>query len=95
VVAETVPGPACESDDEIIDAYLRHGSTCYHVAGTCRMGADALSVVDTRLRVRGVQGLRVMDTSVMPTLISGNTNGPAMAMAMRAAEFIRADAGAA
>jgi choline dehydrogenase len=95
VVAETVPGPASQSDDEIIDAYLRHGSTCYHVAGTCRMGADALSVVDTRLRVRGVQGLRVMDTSVMPTLISGNTNGPAMAMAMRAAEFIRADAGAA
>ena len=56
------------------------------------MGADARSVVDTRLRVRGVQGLRVMDTSVMPTLISGNTNGPAMAMALRASEFIRADA---
>ena len=92
IVGETIPGPACTSDDEIIDAYLRHGSTAYHVAGTCRMGADARSVVDTRLRVRGVQGLRVMDTSVMPTLISGNTNGPAMAMALRASEFIRADA---
>jgi choline dehydrogenase len=92
VVAETQPGPACQSDEQIIEAYLRQGSTTYHVAGTCRMGADERSVVDTRLRVRGVQGLRVMDTSIMPTLISGNTNGPAMAMAMRAAEFIRADA---
>jgi choline dehydrogenase len=92
VVAETQPGPACQSDDDIVEAYLRQGSTCYHVAGTCRMGADERSVVDTRLRVRGVQGLRVVDTSIMPTLISGNTNGPAMAMAMRAAKFIRADA---
>ena len=92
VVVETSPGPNCTSDDEIIDAYLKNGSTCYHVAGTCRMGTDSRSVVDTRLRVRGVQGLRVMDTSVMPTLISGNTNGPAMVMAMRAAELIREDA---
>jgi choline dehydrogenase-like flavoprotein len=92
VVGETQPGPACQSDEDIIEAYLRHGSTGYHIAGTCRMGADERSVVDTRLRVRGVQGLRVMDTSIMPTLISGNTNGPAMAMAMRASEFIRADA---
>ena len=91
VVAETQPGPACQSDEDIIEAYLRFGSTGYHIAGTCRMGVDERSVVDTRLRVRGVQGLRVMDTSIMPTLISGNTNGPAMAMAMRAAEFIRAD----
>jgi choline dehydrogenase-like flavoprotein len=52
------------------------------------MGADARSVVDTRLRVRGVQGLRVVDTSIMPTLISGNTNAPAMALAKRAAELI-------
>jgi choline dehydrogenase-like flavoprotein len=89
VVAETQPGPGYASDDEIVDAYSTFGSTAYHVAGTCRMGADAQSVVDPQLRVRGVQGLRVMDTSVMPTLISGNTNGPAMAMALRAAEIIR------
>lgn len=89
VVAETQPGPAYESDDEIVEAYSTFGSTAFHVAGTCRMGADAASVVDPHLRVRGVQGLRVMDTSIMPTLISGNTNGPAMAMALRAAEIIR------
>ncbi len=89
VVAETQPGPDCQSDDELVAAYLTHGSSTFHVAGTCRMGADERSVVDPQLRVRGVQGLRVVDTSVMPTLVSGNTNGPAMAMAMRAAELIR------
>jgi choline dehydrogenase len=90
VVAETQPGPACQSDDDLVAAYLKYGSSTFHVAGTCRMGADEGSVVDTQLRVRGVQGLRVVDTSVMPTLISGNTNGPAMALAKRAAELIRA-----
>ena len=90
MVAETQPGPACQSDDDLVAAYLKHGSSTFHVAGTCRMGADEGSVVDTQLRVRGVHGLRVVDTSVMPTLISGNTNGPAMAMAKRAAELIRA-----
>jgi len=89
VVAETEPGPAFETDEQLVEAYLRHGSTAYHVAGTCRMGADAAAVVDPALRVRGVQGLRVADTSVMPTLISGNTNAPALAIGMRAAELIR------
>ena len=89
VVDEIAPGKAYTSDDELVEAYSKFGSTAYHVAGTCRMGADAGSVLDPQLRVRGVQGLRVMDTSVMPTLISGNTNGPAMAMAMRASEIIR------
>ena len=88
VVAEVGPGPAVQSDDELLEAFFTHGSTAYHVAGTCRMGADDQAVVDPQLRVRGVQGLRVMDTSVMPTLITGNTNGPAMAMAHRAAELI-------
>jgi choline dehydrogenase-like flavoprotein len=55
------------------------------------MGPDETSVVDTQLRVRGVEGLRVVDTSVMPSLVSGNTNGPAMAMALRASEFILGD----
>jgi choline dehydrogenase len=89
VVEEITPGAAYASDEELVAAYAKFGSTAYHVSGTCRMGADAASVVDPQLRVRGVQGLRVMDTSVMPTLISGNTNGPAMAMAMRASEIIR------
>jgi choline dehydrogenase len=90
VVAETQPGPQCKSDEELAEAFFSHGSTAFHAAGTCRMGADAASVVDPQLRVRGLDGLRVVDTSIMPTLISGNTNAPAMAMAMRAAELILA-----
>ncbi len=89
VVAETQPGPAYVSDDELVEAYSKFGSTAFHVSGTCRMGADAGAVVDPQLRVRGVQALRVVDTSIMPTLISGNTNGAAMAMALRASEIIR------
>lgn len=88
IVGETIPGPAFTTDEQLLDAYFRFGSTAYHVAGTCRMGADQSSVVDPHLRVRGVQGLRIVDTSIMPTLISGNTNGPAMVIAMRASELI-------
>jgi choline dehydrogenase-like flavoprotein len=88
VVEETWPGGDLQRGDEIVDAFHRIGGAGYHAAGTCRMGADEGSVVDTQLRVRGVQGLRVADISVMPTLVSGNTNAPAMAMAWRAADLI-------
>lgn len=89
---ETVPGPGVQSDDEIIAAVDRFGLCGYHATGTCRMGPGDDAVVDSQLRVRGVDGLRVVDCSAMPTLVSGNTNGPAMALAWRAAEFILADA---
>lgn len=92
IEVETMPGPAFETDAEILDAYDRFGTCGYHAVGTCRMGSDEDSVVDPRLHVRGVDGLRVMDTSVMPFILSGNTNGPTMAMAWRAADLIRADA---
>ncbi|MBW8814225.1 MAG: GMC family oxidoreductase N-terminal domain-containing protein [Caulobacterales bacterium] len=92
VVEETWPGAGLQRDDEILDAFHRIGGAGYHAAGTCRMGADPGSVVDTRLRVRGVEGLRVADISVMPSLVSGNTNAPAMAMAWRAADLILEDA---
>lgn len=91
LVKEVAPGPDFETDDEIIEAFFKSGSTAFHVSGTCRMGADASSVVDPELRVRGVEGLRVIDTSVMPSLVTGNTNGPAMAMALRASELILGD----
>lgn len=92
IAEETYPGPQCVSDDDIIAAYDRYGSCGYHAVGSCRMGQDADSVVDPVLRVRGVSGLRVMDTSIMPQIPSGNTNGPTMAMAWRAADIILRDA---
>jgi len=88
IEAETFPGPSCASDEEMLHAYDT-GVCGYHAVGSCRMGKDADSVVDPELRVRGVEGLRVMDTSVMPQIPSGNTNGPTMAMAWRAADIIR------
>lgn len=93
IAEETRPGVRVETDDEILDAYRRLGQIGHHAAGTCKMGRtdDPLTVLDSRLRVRGVLGLRVMDISVMPTMVSGNTNGPAMAMGWRAAELIRED----
>jgi choline dehydrogenase len=77
-----------ESDEQILEAYLKLGNTAYHICGTCRMGADLRSVVDPSLKVRGVEGLRVVDTSIMPTLVSGNTNAPAMAIGLRAAQLM-------
>jgi choline dehydrogenase len=88
IECETSPGPAYQSDDEIIAAYDRFGTCGYHAVGSCRMGKDPASVVDPQLRVRGVKGLRVIDTSIMPVIPSGNTNGPTMAMAWRAADVI-------
>lgn len=89
IVEETTPGPAIQTDEEILDAYDRLGTCGYHAVGSCRMGSDEGSVVDPQLRVRGLQGLRVMDTSILPVIPSGNTNGPVLAMAWRAAEVIR------
>ncbi|TDV72645.1 GMC family oxidoreductase [Pseudomonas sp. LP_7_YM] len=88
IVAELTPGIEAQTDEQILGALRHYGQTAFHVSGTCRMGADTDSVVDLQLKVRGVKGLRVVDTSVMPTLVSGNTNAPAMAIAMRAAEII-------
>ena len=90
VLGELAPGPAVESDEDILQLFYDQGATAYHASGACRMGADPASVVDTRLRVRGVEGLRVVDTSIFPTLVSGNTNAPAMATALRASKFILA-----
>jgi len=90
IVEETAPGPAIETDDDILTNAVSLGGTSFHVSGTARMGSDSESVVDPQLRVRGVSGLRVVDTSIMPTLVSGNTNAPAMAIGLRAADFILA-----
>jgi len=94
---EMLPGLDAQTDDELIDAALDNASTGYHATGfhamgTCAMGPDDDDIVDDRLRVRGIDGLRVMDCSIMPTMVSGNPNGPTMAMAARAAELILDDA---
>lgn len=88
VVDEISPGRAIDSDEEIARIFGEQGMRGYHVASTCRMGGDADSVVDPQLRVRGVSGLRVMDTSIFPTLTSGNTNAPVMACAWHASQII-------
>jgi choline dehydrogenase-like flavoprotein len=78
------------SDEDILANLLKLGGTSFHIAGTAAMGADTGSVLDPQLRVRGIEGLRVCDTSIMPSLVSGNTNAPAMAIAMNAADMILA-----
>lgn len=88
IVEELTPGLQVQSDADILAALRRFGQTAFHVAGTCRMGCDPDAVLDPQLRVRGIEGVRVIDTSIMPELVSGNTNAPAMAIAMRAAEII-------
>ena len=86
--SEYAPGSDKTSDAEL-DAYIRtQANTLYHPVGTCRMGSDRMAVVDSALRVRGIDALRVVDASIMPELISGNTNFPAMVIAEKAADLI-------
>ncbi len=87
------PGPEVQGDDEILHFCREYGATIFHPSGTAKMGprADPLAVVDERLRVHGVSGLRVVDCSIMPTLVSGNTNVPVVMLAERAADFILQD----
>jgi len=88
---ELLPGPAIEDDDAILDAFRRLSTCGLHATGSCRMGADRAAVVDPHLRVNGVAGVRVADCSVMPAPVTGNTNAPAMALGLRAAEIIARD----
>jgi len=89
---EVKPGPEAHDDAALLEYCRNHGATIFHPSGTCKMGNDPMAVLDARLRVRGVQALRVVDGSAMPTLVSGNTNAPVVMMAEKAADMIREDA---
>lgn len=89
---EFKPGPACQSEAELIRAAGDIGATIFHPVGTCRMGADPAAVVDPQLRLRGLAGLRIADASIMPAITSGNTNSPTLMIAEKAAAMIKAAA---
>ncbi|MEM0945062.1 MAG: GMC oxidoreductase, partial [Pseudomonadota bacterium] len=94
VTAEHAPGPGVDdSDGAILDWARNTAVTIYHPTGTCRMGADAASVVDPALKVRGVAGLRVADCAIMPQIVSGNTNAPAIMIGEKCADLVLRDAG--
>ena len=93
VVAEELrPGPHVQTDDEILDFIRRNGQITHHMVGTCKMGHDAMAVVDDRLHVHGMQGLRVADASIMPTMPSGNTSIPAIMIGEKCAAMMLEDA---
>jgi choline dehydrogenase len=88
---EIAPGQQVQDDDEIVDFIRANGATTFHLVGTCKMGTDAMSVVDERLRVRGLSGLRIADASIMPMIVSGNTSIPCMMVGEKCADMVLAD----
>jgi choline dehydrogenase len=92
---ELLPGPQIKTDADIVDFIRRTGTTTYHFVGTCKMGQDAMAVVDERLRVHGIQRLRVADASIMPMIVSGNTSVPCMMIGEKCADMVLSDAAAA
>ena len=92
-VVETLPGPDVQSDADLLEYCRGFGTTIFHPVGTCRMGEGPGAVVDARLRVHGIGGLRVIDASVMPTLTTGNTNAPTIMIGEKGADMIKEDAG--
>ena len=91
IVSEHVPGPGVKTEEEMLDAARRISQTIYHPTSTCKMGDDPMAVVDARLRVHGIKGLRVADASIMPTIVSGNTNAPTIMIGEKVSDMIIED----
>ena len=91
VVKEFLPGPQVETDEQLLDCARNIAQTIYHPTSTCKMGNDPAAVVDERLRVHGVKNLRVADASIMPNIVSGNTNAPTIMIGEKASDMILAD----
>jgi choline dehydrogenase len=91
IVREVAPGPQYESDEQILDFVRKTSTSVYHPTGTCKMGQAEDAVVDERLRVYGIEGLRVVDASIMPSTVRGNTNAPVMMIGERASDLIIED----
>jgi choline dehydrogenase len=89
---EVRPGPKADTDAELADYARANAGSVFHPVGTCRMGGDDQSVVDSRLRVRGLARLRVIDASIMPMVTTGNTNAPTIMIAEKGARMVRDDA---
>ena len=89
IAAEFQPGPAVESEDELLAYARQRGGTVYHPTSTCKMGVDAMAVVDPELRVHGLVGLRVADASIMPTVVSGNTNAATIMIGEKVSDMVR------
>jgi choline dehydrogenase len=88
---ETMPGKNVQTDAELKNYIRQYGATIFHPVGTCKMGDDSEAVVDERLRVRGVNGLRVADASIIPTIVGGNTNAPSIMIGEKASDMIKED----
>lgn len=93
IVREVRPGPEAQSDEALLEHVAQLGATSYHPIGTCKMGTDPMAVVDPQLRVHNIRGLRVADASIMPTMVSSNTNAPSFMIGERCAELVLKDAG--
>jgi choline dehydrogenase len=89
IASEYLPGAGVKTDAELLDYARNYGGSIFHPAGTCKMGNDPMAVVDPELRVHGIEGLRVADASIMPTVVSGNTNAAAIMIGEKASDLVR------